>query len=178
MVVGKEKLDAMRLEIRDAIAEINKYVASEKTGPSVEACGSHRTITPNDLDRLKKEIRECVKCGGPMSVQRVKGYKQIEAIVDAFVCTKCGEIVFPHASAKILEKAHSNRESDFVERCANGTAEPEEIDDYVDLWHESDSQLSLPEYLGMTEEEYVFVFLKSSNAADGVRAVIKKRNAS
>ena len=29
-----------------------------------------------------------------------------------------------------------------------------EIDDKIDEWHESDSEVSLAEYLGMTPEEY------------------------
>lgn len=29
-----------------------------------------------------------------------------------------------------------------------------EIDDLIEQWHESDSPLSLAEYLGMTEEQY------------------------
>lgn len=31
---------------------------------------------------------------------------------------------------------------------------PEGIDDYVEDWHTSSTEVTLPEYLGMTDEEY------------------------
>ena len=44
----------------------------------------------------------------------------------------------------------------FVEQCINGNASLDEIDDYIDAWHDSDSdtEIELHEYLGMTWEEY------------------------
>jgi hypothetical protein len=42
----------------------------------------------------------------------------------------------------------------FIEKCINGDASLDEIDDYIDAWHDSDSDLELHEYLGMTWEEY------------------------
>lgn len=42
----------------------------------------------------------------------------------------------------------------FMEACISGDALLEEIEDYVDEWHEGDSEEGLHEYLGMTEEEY------------------------
>ena len=42
----------------------------------------------------------------------------------------------------------------FIDKCIAGSASPSEIDDYVDVWHESDSGLELHEFLGMTLEEY------------------------
>ena len=44
--------------------------------------------------------------------------------------------------------------SNFIEDCIAGNALMSEIDDYIDLWHESDSQLSLNDFLGMTQKEY------------------------
>jgi hypothetical protein len=44
--------------------------------------------------------------------------------------------------------------SSFIEKCLSGDAFPEEVDDYVDAWHNSNSILELNEFLGMTEEEY------------------------
>lgn len=44
--------------------------------------------------------------------------------------------------------------SNFIQNCINGDALLSEIDDYIDLWHESDTDLSLHEFLGMTKEEY------------------------
>lgn len=42
----------------------------------------------------------------------------------------------------------------FMEACLEGDALLEEIDDYIDEWHESDSKEELHDYLGMTFEEY------------------------
>lgn len=44
--------------------------------------------------------------------------------------------------------------SNFILNCINGDALLSEIDDYIDLWHESDSELSIHEFLGMTKKEY------------------------
>ena len=45
--------------------------------------------------------------------------------------------------------------SGFIEMCLSGDALPDEIDDFVDKWHESDSSLPIHEYLGMTRDEYL-----------------------
>lgn len=42
----------------------------------------------------------------------------------------------------------------FIEKCLNGDVLYEDIDDYIDIWHESDSDDELFEFLGMTREEY------------------------
>lgn len=42
----------------------------------------------------------------------------------------------------------------FISDCINGDALLSEIDDYIDLWHDSDTDLSLHDYLGMTQKEY------------------------
>lgn len=44
--------------------------------------------------------------------------------------------------------------SNFIEKCISGDALSFEIDDYIDNWHNSDSELELHEYLGMTKAEY------------------------
>jgi hypothetical protein len=44
--------------------------------------------------------------------------------------------------------------SSFIDRCLRGEALLEEIDDYVDAWHEGDSDKELHAYLGMTQKEY------------------------
>ena len=44
--------------------------------------------------------------------------------------------------------------SDFITKCLMGEALLEEIDDYVDSWHDGDSDLSMHEFLGMTHAEY------------------------
>ncbi|BDM22060.1 hypothetical protein KMS_R18180 [Pseudomonas sp. LRP2-20] len=42
----------------------------------------------------------------------------------------------------------------FIELCAEGLALPEEIDDYIDAWHESDFPGEIYTYLGMSQKEY------------------------
>jgi hypothetical protein len=42
----------------------------------------------------------------------------------------------------------------FVDLCGRGEAVPDQIDDFIDLWHRSESELSLHEFLGMSWEEY------------------------
>ena len=47
-----------------------------------------------------------------------------------------------------------DREATFIELCLAGRAQPEDIDDFVDAWHEGDSALELHEALGLTWDEY------------------------
>jgi hypothetical protein len=42
----------------------------------------------------------------------------------------------------------------FVSLALSGEAMTDEIDDYVDQWHDNPSGLSLHDYLGMNREEY------------------------
>jgi len=56
----------------------------------------------------------------------------------------------------------------FIEKCINGDASLDEIDDYIDAWHDSDSdsELELHEYLGMTWKEYSIWAIKPSSLAE------------
>jgi hypothetical protein len=42
----------------------------------------------------------------------------------------------------------------FVAKCLRGDCLCDEIDDYVDRWHDGDSEQPLSEFLGFTPEEY------------------------
>ncbi len=42
----------------------------------------------------------------------------------------------------------------FVAKCLGGDCVSEEIDSYVDRWHDGDSEQSLAAFLGFTPEEY------------------------
>ena len=44
--------------------------------------------------------------------------------------------------------------SSFIELCLKGERLPEEIDDYVDQWHDGTSKLPLHAFLGMRKSEY------------------------
>jgi len=58
--------------------------------------------------------------------------------------------------------------SSFIEKCINGDASLDEIDDYIDEWHDSDStnDLELHEFLGMSWEEYSLWAIKPSLLAE------------
>ncbi len=45
-------------------------------------------------------------------------------------------------------------EKKFIDLCAEGLILPEEIDDFIDAWHESDTSAEIYTYLGMTKKEY------------------------
>lgn len=42
----------------------------------------------------------------------------------------------------------------FIEKCLRGDESPEDIDDYVDQWHEGAFDQPLHTFLGMTPQEY------------------------
>lgn len=56
--------------------------------------------------------------------------------------------------------------SNFMQDCLKGDALLSEVDDYIDQWHSSNSDLPLHSFLGMTKKEYELfvedeVFLES-----------------
>ena len=48
----------------------------------------------------------------------------------------------------------SRSEGNFVDLCLGGEALAEEIDDFVDAWHEGGTGKPIYTFLGMTREEY------------------------
>jgi hypothetical protein len=44
--------------------------------------------------------------------------------------------------------------SNFIDDCIHGRALVDDVDDYVDRWHETESDAPLHDYLGMSESEY------------------------
>ena len=60
----------------------------------------------------------------------------------------------------------------FVQRCADGEADPEDIDDAVGEWHAGASTLPLHSYLGMSEEEYA-AWLRD---ADAITEIVRARS--
>ena len=44
--------------------------------------------------------------------------------------------------------------SNFIKKCLNGEALLDDIDDYIDLWHETKGEIPLHQYLGMKKSEY------------------------
>lgn len=54
-------------------------------------------------------------------------------------------------------------EKKFIEACLDGDALLEEIDDYIDQWHDSDTDEELYEFLGLTALEYNIWLLKGNS---------------
>jgi len=48
----------------------------------------------------------------------------------------------------------SETNTTFVEKYLHGRARPSEIEDFVEQWHEGNIDCPLPEFLGLTNEEY------------------------
>lgn len=44
--------------------------------------------------------------------------------------------------------------SNFIDMCRTGDAQPEDIDDFIDAWHDNPASIPLYTFLGMTKEEY------------------------
>jgi hypothetical protein len=59
----------------------------------------------------------------------------------------------------------------FIDKCLDGEAKPEDIDDYVEEWHDGNSDLELNEFLGMTFKEYGLWLLDDSELS----SIIKSR---
>jgi len=44
--------------------------------------------------------------------------------------------------------------SSFIQKCLSSEANPEDIDDFIDQWHENPGNQTLYEFLGMTRNDY------------------------
>lgn len=44
--------------------------------------------------------------------------------------------------------------SSFIQQCLEGKALVDDIEEFIELWHESDSALPLHQFLGMSNSEY------------------------
>ncbi|WP_018620102.1 hypothetical protein [Spirosoma luteum] len=53
--------------------------------------------------------------------------------------------------------------SNFIQDCLVGDALPDEIDDYIDQWHDGDFEIPLHAYLGMSWDEYA-IWIESPNS--------------
>lgn len=62
--------------------------------------------------------------------------------------------------------------SNFIIDCLNGDALLSDINDYIDKWHESDTDLSLHDFLGMDSVEYS-LFVEDENYLGSIIAAHK-----
>jgi hypothetical protein len=60
--------------------------------------------------------------------------------------------------------------SNFISDCIRGVALLEDIDDYIDQWHEGGTGQTLHDFLGMTRQEYNAYLLDESALAFIVKA--------
>ncbi len=58
----------------------------------------------------------------------------------------------------------------FVELFLAGRAQPEDVDDFVDLWHEGGDPRPLAEFLGLTQAEYARWVAGKASLADILHA--------
>jgi hypothetical protein len=61
--------------------------------------------------------------------------------------------------------------SNFIEQCLSRQSSLEDIDDFIDQWHENPGNQSLHEFLGMTRDEYANWVADSS----ALPAIVKAR---
>lgn len=60
----------------------------------------------------------------------------------------------------------------FIDMCRQGTANPEDFDDFVEKWHQSESPLTIYEFLGMSVEEYAVV-LTSDDVCECIKRLVE-----
>lgn len=53
--------------------------------------------------------------------------------------------------------------SNFIQKCINGDALLLDIDNYIEVWHKSDSNVPIYSFLGMSKEEYMLYLENESN---------------
>ena len=67
--------------------------------------------------------------------------------------------------------------SNFIEMCMTGETRPDDIDNFVDEWHEGHCNLPIYDYLGMTHDEY-FSWVKDPDVLQQIVDAYRKRYAS
>lgn len=55
-----------------------------------------------------------------------------------------------------------NLTKSFIDLCVEGTADPDDVDNYITYWHSIETNQSLQHFLGLTKEEYNDFLLDSS----------------
>ena len=66
--------------------------------------------------------------------------------------------------------------SNFIEKCLLREAGPEDIDDFIDQWHENPGEQSLHDFLGMTRNEYAFWIADAAILPVIIRVRSKRRS--
>jgi hypothetical protein len=57
----------------------------------------------------------------------------------------------------------------FMERYLTGEVDADAIDDFVEEWHKGEHAASLPEFLGLSDDEY-WRWVKDANVLPDIRA--------
>lgn len=69
-----------------------------------------------------------------------------------------------------MPSSSASNSKPFIELCLDGEKSIDEIDDFVDEWHDSDNKQSLSEFLGMTNDEYALWIEKPEILSDLIHA--------
>lgn len=59
----------------------------------------------------------------------------------------------------------------YVDALKQGLVDYDDIDDFIDVWHEGGTRKELHEFLGLSIDEYKAYFY---DGADGIRKIIKR----
>lgn len=85
---------------------------------------------------------------------------------DGSVVIRCGGIVYNFDTDDDMDgfkkffnaidksKANYVETADFISACLYGMCKPDDIDFYVEYWHTHDVDMTLREFLGLSQEEY------------------------
>jgi hypothetical protein len=68
--------------------------------------------------------------------------------------------------------------SNFKEKFLTGDIPYDAIDDFIDDWHNSTSQDTLPDFLGLTADEYHLLLLGEGKLKENLEQEKKQRNKS
>lgn len=63
----------------------------------------------------------------------------------------------------------------FVDQYIRGDVNAEQVDDFIDRWHEGETGCSLPEYLGLAVDEFA-AWIVGSLSLDDLLSPRKERN--
>lgn len=62
----------------------------------------------------------------------------------------------------------------FISHCINGNASPDQLEEYIACWHDGDSESSLQEFLGLTQDEFKAILIEGGST---VEEVVEERKA-
>ncbi|OQW92292.1 MAG: hypothetical protein BWK78_02115 [Thiotrichaceae bacterium IS1] len=116
----------------DGIGTLTGYFFEPNSVNIMVSLDVERTVVP--IDRVGNEIA---------STLELKADQEISIWLDIKAPNQLGEKSMFNVS-----------EHNFIRSCQRGEALPDDIDDFIDDWHDHDYAMELHEFLGMSWEEY------------------------